>query len=129
LIAFTANNVPWRGQPVLPLVRAERFLSATLRDRPELAGRTVMLTGENIIRMAFSLGIYRLPTEPMIALVLLKPTPEERVKIARNAGVTHAVVATAEARDDRACIVTQDAATALALVDYACHIGAVAQPP
>jgi hypothetical protein len=120
LIAFIASNVPWRGVLIAPLLRTESFISAAARERPELIGHTVMSTSDKITQMTFSFGVLRLPAEAAGAFTLETPSEERRSRFVREIPITHAVVATSQVRSD-ACVIVQDDATALAIVDYSCQ--------
>ena len=123
LIALAAGNVPWRGERLAPILRAEAYLRSTMMARtdPVIEAHAVLLGGGYIERFGFSMGILHLPKEIALALIYEnRSTPEEREAIVARTPITYAFVSSSAVRDP-ACAVGADEAARLTMVLYACH--------
>jgi hypothetical protein len=125
LIVLAANDVPWRGERVSPVMRMEAFLRSSILLRPDIERHSVLLAGSKIGQFGFSMGILHLPKNRSLALNYEGfATPAERQAIITTTPVKFAFVSSDAVRDV-SCAISTDPGARLTLVDYACQFRTV----
>jgi len=121
LIVLLANDVPWQGEWLPPMVRTEALVRSMMTKHRDAQGHAIVLAGSRIEQFAFSMGIVRLPKDSTHALIYENlSTPEQRQAIVAQTPVTYAFVRPDQVRAP-ACAVEIDQTAHLAMVTYACQ--------
>jgi hypothetical protein len=129
LITMLANDVPWHGEWLRPMMRAEAFYRTTLALRPDVVGHAVVLAGSKIEQFGYSMGVFHLSKESTLALIYVgRTTAEQRHAIVTDTPVTYALVRTDEVRDP-ACVIASDATATLAMIRFGCQIPGAGDSP
>jgi hypothetical protein len=130
LLAFGANYLPFGGERIARLMRVEATLRDAVRQRPELAGHTIMAAGPQLTRFIFTHALLGVPISPAAAISLTKDAPAylRREDALAQLPVEYAVVARREVRAPE-CIVSTPLWDALAIVRYPCQFESDPAPP
>jgi hypothetical protein len=129
LIVLLANDVPWHGEWMRPMMRAEAFYWSAVAAHPDGVGHAVVMAGSKIEEFGYSMGIAHLSKEHSRALIYGdQSTAEQRRAIVAETPVTYAFVRSDEVKDP-SCVIASDPTKTLAMIKFGCQLAGAGNTP